>query len=209
MDITVMLVNYLVSINPEYIKIATYSLMIFGSLLESMVIVGFIVPGQTVLAIGGFLAYLGLVELKWIIITSAIGAITGDLISYEIGRKYGEKWILTYGKKVLFKKEYYLKTKKLIQNYPGSSIILGRFNSFTRCFAPFLAGSSDIKFWKFITYNVIGGISWAVVFVLLGYLFGESYEIVEKYMGEGFTLITIAIILMGYLLYKSEKTKRR
>jgi undecaprenyl-diphosphatase len=76
--------------------------------------------------------------------------------------------------------------------------MIGRFHSLTRAFAPFVAGSTNVPFLKFMTYNIIGGISWAISFITIGYIFGESYEIASKYIGR---FIFIAIVLSIAIVY--------
>ena len=175
-----------------------YWIILLGAILEANPLTGLIVPGMTIVIIGGFLAKLGILDIGDVIFISALGAILGDLIGYLLGRKYGYSFISGYGKYFFFKKEYFDKTKKLMHHHTGKAIIIGRFNSLTRAFAPFVAGSTNVSFPKFIWYNIIGGISWAVSFVLIGYIFGKSYEVASKYIGR---FIFIAIVLSILIIF--------
>lgn len=175
-----------------------YWIILISAMLEASPLFGLLVPGQSIVIIGGFFVKLGILDLGDTILIASIGAILGDLIGYILGRRYGYAFITKYGKYFFFKKEHFEKTKKLMNHHPGKTLIIGRFNSLTRAFAPFVAGSSDISFIKFITYNIIGGISWAISFVMVGYIFGSSYEIAAQYIGK---FIFIAIVLSIFIIY--------
>ena len=94
-----------------------------------------------------------------------------------------------------------------MHHHTGKTIILGRFNSLTRAFAPFVAGSSDVPMGRFLTYNIIGAISWAISFVMIGYIFGQSYEIASKYIGK-FILAAIVISIAFVYAYKFVNKKK-
>ncbi len=175
-----------------------YWIVLLFAMLEAMPLFGLFAPGMLIVIIGGFLAKIGILEIGDVIFFASAGAIIGDLIGYFLGKKYGYSFISRYGKYFFFKKEHFEKTKKLMNHHTGATLIIGRFNSLTRAFAPFIAGSTNVSFLKFLTYNISGGISWAISFVLIGYIFGKSYEIAEQYIGK---FIFIAIILSAIIIY--------
>ena len=175
-----------------------YWIILFAAMLEASPFFGLLIPGQLIVIIGGFFVKLGILDIWDTILVVSLGAILGDLMGYLLGRKYGYSFITRYGKYFFFKREYFEKTKKLMKHHVGKTLIIGRFNSLTRAFAPFVAGSSEIPFIKFLTYNIIGGISWAVSFVMIGYIFGKSYEIAAQYIGK---FIFIAIVLSVIIIY--------
>ncbi|GBE19640.1 MAG TPA: phosphatase PAP2 family protein [Candidatus Pacearchaeota archaeon] len=175
-----------------------YWIVLFGAMLEAIPLVGLFAPGMLIVIIGGFFAKIGILEVGDVIFFASIGAIIGDLIGYSIGKKYGYSFLSKYGKYFFFKKEHFEKTKKLMNHHTGKALIIGRFNSLTRAFAPFVAGTSNIPFIKFIIYNIIGGISWAISFVMIGYIFGKGYEIAAQYIGK---FIFIAIVLSAIIIY--------
>lgn len=165
--------------------------------LEAVPLLGFFSPGMVIVIIGGLLAKLGVLGLGEVVLFASLGATIGDLIGYYIGSRYGYSFLDKYGKYFLFRKRQYEITKHVMNNHTGKSLIIGRFNSFTRSFAPFIAGSTDTPFGRFLMFNVIGGIAWAVTFVMVGYIFGHSYELVSRYIGffvTGAILLSIGII---------------
>ncbi len=175
-----------------------YAIILFITLIEATPILGFFVPGQLIVILAGFLVKQSMLDMGNVILVASFGAIFGDLIGYMLGKKYGISFITKYGKYFFFKREHYEKTKMIMNNHTGKALIFGRLNSLTRSFAPFVAGSSNLPFRKFMVYNIIGGISWAVAFVMVGYIFGASYEIASKYIGR---FMLLAIVLSIALIY--------
>jgi len=156
---------------------------------------------------GGFMAKLGILDIGDVIVITALGAIIGDFIGYILGKKYGTSFLEKYGKYFFFHKEQFEKTKKLMNHHTGKSLIIGRFNSFTRSFAPFIAGSTHTPFRKFLLFNIIGGTAWATSFIIIGFIFGQSYEAVAKYIGEFVTIAIVASIGIVYLYRFINKRK--
>ncbi len=183
-----------------------YWIILLAAILEATPIFGLLIPGQFVVIIGGFFVKLGILDLGDTLFIAVVGAIMGDLVGYFLGKKYGHHFITKYGKYFFFKKEHFEKTKKLMNQHTGKTLVIGRFNSLTRAFAPFVAGSTDVSFIKFISYNIVGGVVWAVSFVMIGYIFGSSYEITSKYIGR---FIFAAIVLSIFLIYLYIFTNKR
>lgn len=185
-----------------------YPVIFLFSLFEASPFLGLLVPGQTIVILGGFFAKLGMLNIYYVIILSSIGAVVGDLVGYVLGRKYGYSFITTYGKYFFFRKEYFKTTKKLMNEHTGKTIIIGRFNSVTRAFAPFVAGSSKVSLNKFLVYNIIGGVSWGIFFSLVGYIFGKSYELASAYIDRFLFIFVIAAVLAAYFYIRYRKRKK-
>ncbi len=171
-----------------------YVVLFFVAAFEALPLLGLLLPGMMIVMAGGFMVKLGVLDIGDAITVVALGAILGDWLGYILGKKYGVSVLEKYGKYFFFHKEQFNKTKKLMHNHTGKSLIIGRFNSLTRSFAPFIAGSTHTPFTKFIFFNIIGGIMWAIVFIMVGFIFGQSYEAASVYIGEFLTIIIIASI---------------
>ncbi len=185
-----------------------YWIILLAAMLEASPLFGLLMPGQLIVIIGGFFVKLGILDIGDTIFIAATGAILGDFIGYLLGKKYGYSFLSRYGKYFFFKKEYVEKTKKVMNHHTGKTLIIGRFNSLTRSFAPFVAGTSNVSFVKFIMYNIIGGISWAISFVMIGYIFGRSYEIASKYIGKFIFIAVVTSIIIIYLYRFVDKRKK-
>ena len=184
-----------------------YPIIFLFSLLEASPFFGILIPGQTVVMIGGFFAKLYVLNLFYVIMLASLGAVIGDLTGYILGRKYGFSFIRKYGKYFFFKKEYFNRTKELMNEHAGKTIVIGRFNSITRAFSPFVAGSSKVPFRKFLFYNIVGGVGWGVSFSLIGYIFGKGYRIASHYIDEFLLIFFLLgiIFIYFYLGYKKRK----
>ncbi|MFH0779694.1 MAG: bifunctional DedA family/phosphatase PAP2 family protein [Parcubacteria group bacterium] len=184
-----------------------YWIVLAAAVLETAPVLGLFIPGQFIVIIGGFFASLGAIDIGDTIWIAALGAIAGDLIGYFLGKKYGYSFIEKCGRYFSFGKEKIAagleKTKKMVGEHAGKTLIIGRFNSLTRAFTPFVAGAMDVPFAKFLIYNIIGGSVWAAVFVMIGYIFGNSYGVASKYVGRfivvGFILIVAFIFIYRFI----------
>jgi len=169
-----------------------YWVIFLAAMLEASPLFGLVIPGQSIVILGGFLVKLGILDIGDTLFFAILGAILGDLIGFSLGRKYGYSFISQYGKYVRFKKEHFEKTKKLMRDHTGKTLIIGRFNPLTRAFAPFVAGASDISIKKFLPLNILGSVMWGVTFVMIGYVSGGGYQLASKYVR---VFIIIAIIV--------------
>lgn len=195
MDITGQIID--ISI-PALIQFG-YWILILVTLLESLPFC-FVVPGHALVIISGFLAKLGVFNVWTLFLVTSIGVILGDLLGYTLGRWHGHSFIIKYGKYFFLREEFFLRIRKLLKNNTGKAVIIGRFNPFTRSFVPFLAGSSNIALHKFLIYSIIGGISWTGSSILIGYIFGQGYQLAEKYLQE-FSIFIILLAVIIFLVY--------
>ncbi len=177
-----------------------YLIIFISAIIEALPVLGTFFPGHTIVVLGGFFANLEILRLDGVILTAAAGAMVGDLIGYIIGRKYGQDFVARYGKYFFLHQDKFEATKKLVHEHAGKTLILGRFSPLTRAFAPMVAGISRVKILKFIIYDIIGGLAWAVSSVLLGYIFGQGFETASKYFGRIIIagILVIALIIFGY-----------
>ncbi|MEI6238080.1 MAG: bifunctional DedA family/phosphatase PAP2 family protein [bacterium] len=176
-------------------------LLFLVALVESLPILGALIPGHTIIIFAGFLARLGVFNLWATMAVISLGAIGSDMLGYHIGKKYGMTRLNKYGKYVFIKPEYIAKAKAMLDRHSGKAIIAGRFNPVTRAFVPLLAGVSNMAPKKFWIYNIIGGVSWAVSSVLLGYAFGASYELAAGYVGKFLLFAFIGAVLLIWAYY--------
>jgi membrane-associated protein len=119
--------------------------------------------------------------------------VLGDAVNYAIGHFMGPKVFSREDSRFL-KKEYLDRTHQFYEKYGGKTIIIARFVPIVRTFAPFVAGVGSMTYWRFASYNVIGGVMWIAVCLFAGYAFG-NLPIVK----ENFTLVILAIIFVSIL----------
>lgn len=159
---------------------------------ETGLVVTPILPGDSLLFATGVVAAAGGLNVPLLIILLSVAAILGDAVNYSIGHFLGPK-VLT-GKYRFLKKEYLDKTQRFYEKYGGKTIIIARFVPIVRTFAPFLAGVGNMSYFRFGSYNIIGGVAWISVFVIAGTLLG-SIEFIKKNL----TAITMLIVVVSVL----------
>ena len=163
---------------------------------EAAAFVGLAIPGETAMLLGGFLAFQGRVNLAVMMAAGAAGAVVGDSIGYEIGRRFGEplkhsRLGRRVGQDRWARGEAYLRTKG------GRAVFLGRFVGVLRALVPALAGMSRMPYRTFLPWNAAGGVIWAPGFVFLGYLAGSSYRQVERIAGRASLLLLLLVVIVG------------
>jgi membrane-associated protein len=171
----------------------TYLIMFTIIFLETGLVVTPFLPGDSLLFAAGTFAALGALDMMWLFVILSIAAIAGDTVNYWIGAYVGPK--VFHKEKVRFlNREYLDRTHQFYEKYGGKTIIIARFVPIIRTFAPFVAGIGSMTYWRFISYNVIGGVAWIILCTLAGYFFG-NLPIVR----ENFSLVILAIIIISVL----------
>ena len=172
----------------------TYAILFLIIFVETGLVVMPFLPGDSLLFTAGALAAIdgSPLNVGFMIVLLIIAAFLGDTLNYSIGNYFGPK---VFKRDYRFlKKEYLIKTEEFYHKHGGKTIIFARFIPIIRTFAPFVAGVGTMKYSKFLSYNIIGGVVWVVGFVMLGYFFG-NLTIVKKY----FTLVIFGIIILSIL----------
>lgn len=148
---------------------------------ESGLLVGFFLPGDTLLFSAGFFASQGHLPIAGLLAIIVLAAVIGDNVGYEIGKRTGHR-IFTKKDGVLFRHEYIARAEKFYERHGGKTITLARFVPIVRTFAPIVAGVGHMDRKKFIFYNIAGAFIWGVGVTLLGYFLGSKIPNVEKYL---------------------------
>ena len=173
-----------------------YLVIFLGVLLECAAFFGMVFPGETLALFGGFLASQGVLDVGDLIILVCLGAILGDSIGYEFGRRLGRKWLLRYGRWVGVRERHLIRAEQFFADHGGKAVLLGRTTAFLRAFTPFVAGASRMPYRRFVLYNAAGGILWSVTFVALGYVAGASWRVLESWIGRA-SIILAGLVALG------------
>jgi len=161
---------------------------------ESGLLIGFFLPGDTLLFGAGILAAQGTFHLPFLIATIVASAILGDNVGYSIGRRFGPR-LFQRKDGAIFKQEYLQRAEKFYEKHGGKTVILARFVPIVRTFAPVVAGISKMNRRTFIVYNIIGGILWGVTLPLIGYYIGSKIPWVEHYVEPVIIVVVLASVL--------------
>ncbi len=180
----------------ELVKTAGYLGVFTIVFLESGLLVGFFFPGDSLLFTAGFLSSQGFLDIKILIAGCFLAAVAGDSIGYYIGAKLGPK-IFTKDNSIFFHKKHLERAQRFYDKHGGKTIILARFIPVIRAFAPVVAGAGKMNYRRFVAFNLVGGVLWAIGVTLAGYYLGSLIPNVDKYLLPIVALIIIASILPG------------
>lgn len=174
--------------------------------VEDALFVGFVVPGETAAVLGGVAAGLGHVSLGWMIALVVLAAIAGDSVGYEIGHRFGPRLMET---RALRHRRHRLdRAADLLARRGGRAVFLGRFVAFFRAVMPALAGAAHMPYRRFLIYNAAGGLIWGAGSVLAGYLAGNSYQRVERYIGRGSAIVVAAVVVVAVVIWRVRARRR-
>lgn len=157
---------------------------LFGVIFaESGLFFGFFLPGDSLLFTSGFLAEKGLFGLNIYILVIGffIAAVLGDNVGYAFGRKFGKK-LFSKEDSLFFHKDHIRRSEKFYEKHGKKTIIIARFVPIVRTFAPIVAGIGNMHYPTFFTYNIMGGILWAIGLPLAGFFLGSAIPASEKYL---------------------------
>jgi undecaprenyl-diphosphatase len=175
----------------------TYLLVGVFAFAETGAFVGLVVPGETVMLLGGAVAGQGAIDIYLLIAIAWFSAWAGDTTSFFIGRRLGREFVLKHGPRVGIGHERFEKVEDYFSRHGGKTIFIGRFISLVRAFAPFIAGSSGMRYRAFVPYSILGTGLWASAHILVGYFFSRSIESAAKYAGTGaFVLATTIVVVV-------------
>ncbi len=157
------------------IKTAGYIGLFLIVFAETGLLIGFFLPGDTLLLSAGLLIQQDKVGLElWVLIPLLIAAaIIGDAVGYQVGKHTGPR-IFKQEDSRLFHKDHLLRAQHFYEKHGGKTIILARFLAFIRTFAPTVAGAAKMPYSKFASYNVVGAMLWVPSMTLIGYYFGKA-----------------------------------
>ena len=186
-----------------------YVVVFLGAALESSAFLGLLVPGESLVIVSGVLASAGLFKLPTLIAVVSTGAVVGDSIGYELGRRLGRPWLLRRGALLGFRRDRVEAVDEFFKRHGGKAVLIGRFIGFLRALVPFVAGSSRMPYGRFLVYNVAGSILWTLACVFLGYFLGAAWPIAEKWVGRAGLVLGVVVVAVAAWWLRRRRRKRR
>jgi membrane-associated protein len=196
--------NHILSLHGPLVY-ALVAALAFG---EAAVLLGFVLPGETAVILGGVIASQGNVNVVVMVVVAATAAIAGDSVGYEVGRLIGPRLLSV---RPLRRRQAGVdRAREFIKRWGAWAVILGRLTAFLRAVVPGLAGMGGMHYPRFLMANAIGGIIWATSFTLLGYFLGNAYKKVlseSSWAAAGFVALVVVVLVV--LRVRSHYRERR
>ena len=193
----------------EFIRTIGY-LGVFAIIFaESGLLVGFFLPGDSLLFTAGFLASLNppVFSLPVLLVGFFLAAVIGDSVGYAFGRRVGVK-LFQRENSLLFNQKNILRAQAFYEKHGGKAIVLARFIPIVRTFAPIVAGIGTMHYPRFLAFNLVGGLLWAVGITLAGYFLGSAIPDIDRYLLPIVVLIVIVSVAPAVLHLLREPENR-
>jgi membrane-associated protein len=158
---------------------------------ESGLLVGFFLPGDSLLVTAGLLASQGVLNFPIIAVGCFVAAVVGDQVGYAFGARVGPA---LYGRpnSRFFRRSHLERTRQYFEEQGPKTVVLARFVPIVRTFTPVLAGVGQMRYRQFVTYNIVGGLLWAVGLTTVGYTLGEAIPDIDRYIVPIVAVILVA-----------------
>jgi membrane-associated protein len=161
---------------------------------ETGLLIGFFLPGDSLLVTAGLLGSQGYVNIYLLGALLTVAATVGDTVGYAIGRASGPK-LFTREDSLLFNKKHLIRAHTFYERHGGKAIVIARFMPIIRTFAPVVAGIGGMQYSRFIAYNILGGVLWVWSMLLMGYFLGQYVPGI----GQHIDLVLLVIIFLSVL----------
>lgn len=169
---------------------------------ESGMMVGFLFPGDTLLLSAGVLAAGGKLSLSFTIAVIALAAIAGDNVGYHIGKHFGRK-LFRKPDGIVFRREYIQRAEAFYEKYGSKTMLIAHFVPVVRSFAPVTAGAGNMPLGKFMFFDAIGDIAWALLITCFGFFVGSRIPGIDRFIEP--VLILVVLVFLAPTLYHAFK----
>ena len=176
--------------------------------IETGLLIGFFLPGDSLLVTAGLLASQPEFGLNVYVmgLLLSVAAIVGDTVGYHIGKASGPR-IFSREDSLFFHKKHLLRAQEFYEKHGGKTIVLARFMPIVRTFAPVVAGVGMMNYRTFLSYNIFGGIFWVWSMLFTGYLLGNLVPGIDKHIEKIIILVIFLSILPGIIGWLRERRK--
>lgn len=184
-----------------------YLLLFALCLLEASAFVGLVIPGETAQLLAGVLAQDGRLSLAGVLTCAVSGAIFGDSLGYEVGRHLGPRLRSSrLGRKV--GEHRWQRAHDFVHRNGGKAVFFGRWIGVLRSLVPAIAGDARMRYRRFLFWNVLGALISAPAVILLGYLAGSSYHVVEARLGQA-SYVLVALVAVAVATHRVRRRRRQ
>ena len=175
---------------------------------ETGLLVGFFLPGDSLLVTAGLFAATGELNILYLNLLLIPAAIIGNSVGYWIGYKSGPR-LFKREQSLLFRKDYLVKTHVFYEKHGASTMIITRFMPILRTFAPIVGGMGRMNYKKFTYYNIIGAVTWIVSMTLIGFFLGRTIPNIDKHIEKVIIAVVFLSLLPAIIKYLKHKFSRK
>ncbi len=175
--------------------------------IETGLLVGFFLPGDSLLVTAGLFAARGDLNVVYLILVLSLAAIVGDTVGYNIGARTGPK-LFSRPDSLLFNRKHLISTREFYERHGPFTIVIARFVPIIRTFAPVVAGIGAMEYRRFLAYNVVGGIGWVLVTVLGGYFLGQMVPNIHDHLHKVIAIVIVLSLLPAIIKVARERLRR-
>jgi membrane-associated protein len=193
---------------PELIRLVGLAGVVFIIFAETGLMVGFFLPGDSLLVTAGLFAARGDLPIGWMIPCLMLAAVCGNATGYFIGHKAGGA-LYSRPNSIFFRREHLIRTHEFYERHGGKTIILAQFMPIVRTFAPVVAGAAQMTYRRFASFNVIGAVLWINSMTLAGYFLGRAIPGLEQRIHIVVAVVIFLSILPGLLAWVRSRLQPR
>ncbi|MGI8531984.1 MAG: DedA family protein [Geodermatophilaceae bacterium] len=177
---------------------------------EAAFLLGMVLPGETALLVGGFLAHEGFLDIRIMVAVAVVCAIAGDSVGYEFGRHFGPALRRSRLGRWVGERRWQAADAFLLR-HGGKAVLIGRATALLRALVPSMAGMARMPYLRtFLPWNAVGGLLWGAGCVALGYAFAASLPTVEQYLRIGpLPVVLIVVVVVVVLEVRRRRRERR
>ena len=188
----------------DLIRWGGYLILVAIVFTETGLLVGFFLPGDSLLITAGLVAAAGGLNIWWLNVLLVVAAVSGDSVGYAIGARIGPR-LFTREKSLLFNPAHVERTRRFYARHGAKTIVIARFVPIIRTFAPVVAGVGTMAYRRFLVYNVAGGVGWVTSMTWAGFLLGRAIPNIGEYVH----VVVIIVIVLSVIPIVVEIVRER
>jgi membrane-associated protein len=188
----------------DLIRWGGYAVLVVIVFTETGLLIGFFLPGDSLLITAGLVAATGAMDIWWLNVLLVVAAVVGDSVGYAIGARIGPR-LFTREKSWLFNPRHVVRTREFYARHGAKTIVIARFVPIIRTFAPVVAGVGQMAYRRFLVYNVAGGIGWVAGMTWAGYLLGNVVPNIDRHIH----IVVVVVIVLSVIPIAVEILRER
>jgi membrane-associated protein len=192
---------------PELIRWGGYVGLFCVVFSETGLLIGFFLPGDSLLVTAGLFAASGRLDITTLVVTLCAAAVVGDAVGYAIGWRSGVA-LFSRPDSFFFRRDHLVRTQRFYEKHGGKTIIIARFMPIVRTFAPVVAGIAGMTYRRFAAFNVVGGVLWVLSMSMTGYLLGSVVPGIDRHIHIVVAIVIVLSLVPGIVAYLRERRVR-